>query len=95
MGVADFFPPEQVDAIGTEIFPAVERNGSWFGERLFRFGTGELIPILYTVFPVQGAGGRLMGFGTVTRTFASRSEPRSGSRSSTARSPTTLNARWR
>ncbi|MBE7212633.1 MAG: PAS domain S-box protein [Gluconacetobacter diazotrophicus] len=66
--IAEFFPPDQARAIAAEILPAVERDGGWSGERSFRhFRTGELIPVLFTVFPVQDADGRLAGYGTVTR----------------------------
>ena len=70
VNVADFFPPEQVEAVRTELFPTALRDGFWSGERLLRhFRTGELIPVLLTVFPVPGADGELIGFGTVTRVF--------------------------
>ena len=71
--ITDFFPPEEIEAVETEVLPAVERDGSWSGERLFRhFQTGELIPVLYTVFPVVDHDGTLMGYGTVTRDFRER-----------------------
>ena len=66
--IADFFPPEEAERVATDVLPAVERDGSWSGERLFRhFGTGELIPVLYTVFPVVDHDGTPIGYGTVTR----------------------------
>lgn len=42
--IADFFPPEEAEVVRTEVPPAVDRDGSWSGERLFRHvQTGELI----------------------------------------------------
>jgi PAS domain S-box-containing protein len=71
--MADFFPPEDAAIVRDEVFPAVMRDGSWSGERLFRhFQTGELIPVLYTVFPVVDHDGTLIGYGTVTRDFRER-----------------------
>ena len=73
--IADFFPPEEAEVVRTEVLPAVDRDGSWSGERLFRhFQTGELIPVLYTVFPVVDHDGTLMGYGTVTRDFRDRKQ---------------------
>lgn len=66
--MADFFSAEEAEAVWNDVLPAVERDGSWSGERLFRhFGTGELIPVIYTVFPVSDHDGELIGYGTVTR----------------------------
>ena len=71
--VADFFPPEQVETVLQEALPAVAREGHWVGELDFRhFGTGELIPVLYSVFPITDASGALIGYGTVTRDFRDR-----------------------
>lgn len=73
--IADFFPPEELDAVRTEVLPAVDGNGFWSGERLLRhFGTGELIPVLYTVFPVLDPDGVVVGYGTVTRDFRERKQ---------------------
>ncbi|WP_426261891.1 PAS domain-containing protein [Sphingomonas sp. DC1100-1] len=71
--IADFFPPEQVETVAREVLPAVDRDGQWVGELDFRhFRTGELIPVLYSVFPVTDATGALIGYGTVTRDFRER-----------------------
>lgn len=71
--IADFFPPDEAETVLAEVLPAVTRDGSWSGERLFRhFETGELIPVLYTVFPVVDQDGTLIGYGTVTRDFRER-----------------------
>ena len=73
VSITDFFPAEEAEAVRTEVLPAVARDGRWSGERLFRhFQTGELIPVLYTVFPVVDHDGTLMGYGTVTRDFRER-----------------------
>ena len=71
--IADFFPPEQVETVMREVLPAVDHDGHWAGELSFRhFRTGELIPVLYAVFPVTDAAGTLIGYGTVTRDFRER-----------------------
>lgn len=73
LAIADFFPAEQVETVADKVLPAVERDGHWAGELDFRhFRTGELIPVLYTVFPVTDATGALIGYGTVTRDFRER-----------------------
>lgn len=71
--IADFFPSEQVETVMREVLPAVDRDGHWVGELDFRhFRTGELIPVLYSVFPITDASGALIGYGTVTRDFRDR-----------------------
>lgn len=71
--ITDFFPPDQVATIKDDVLPAVGREGHWAGELSFRhFETGELIPVLYSVFPVTDADGQLFGYGTVTRDFRAR-----------------------
>ncbi|RSU45477.1 histidine kinase [Sphingomonas sp. S-NIH.Pt15_0812] len=71
--IADFFPPEQVETVTRVVLPAVERDGQWAGELNFRhFQSGELIPVLYSVFPVTDTAGALIGYGTVTRDFRER-----------------------
>jgi len=71
--IADFFPPEQVETVACEVLPAVDRDGHWVGELTFRhFRTGELIPVLYSVFPITDTTGALVGYGTVTRDFRER-----------------------
>ncbi|MBE7196758.1 MAG: PAS domain-containing protein [Parafilimonas terrae] len=73
LAIADFFPPEDAAAVAGEVLPAVQRDGHWAGELRFRhFGTGELIPVLYSVFPVTDPHGRTLGYGTVTRDFRTR-----------------------
>jgi PAS domain S-box-containing protein len=75
VSLTDFFPPEEAEIIRDEVLPAVDQDGSWSGERTFRhFQTGELIPVLYTVFPVQNPDGSLIGYGTVTRDFRDRKQ---------------------
>lgn len=71
--ITDFFPPEDAAIVRDVVLPAVERTGSWSGERQFRhFRTGALIPVLYTVFPVHDHDGSVIGYGTVTRDFTAR-----------------------
>jgi PAS domain S-box-containing protein len=73
LAIADFFPPGDAATVAEEVLPAVARDGHWAGELRFRhFGTGELIPVLYSVFPVTDPDGRTLGYGTVTRDFRAR-----------------------
>lgn len=68
--IADFFPPEQIEIVAQTVLPTVARDGHWAGELSFRhFSTGELIPVLYSVFPITDTAGALIGYGTVTRDY--------------------------
>ncbi len=68
--ISDFFPPEEVETVAQTVLPTVVRDGHWAGELSFRhFSTGELIPVLYSVFPITDAAGALIGYGTVTRDY--------------------------
>ena len=50
------------------VLPAVRDTGFWEGELKFRnFETGQLIPVLYNIFPVRGSSGAITAYGTVTR----------------------------
>lgn len=69
----DFFPPDEAERNRNEVLPIVERDGHWLGEMNFRhFRTGELIPVLHSVFAVPGAEGEPDGYGTVTVDFRDR-----------------------
>ncbi len=75
VSIVDFFPPEDAAIVEREVLPAVAATGSWVGERRFRhFQTGEIIPVLYSVFPVLDSDGTLIGYGTVTRDFRERKQ---------------------
>ena len=66
--IIDYFAAEDRDMILREVMPAVRATGYWEGELKFRnFATGELIPVLYNIFPVSDAGGAITAYGTVTR----------------------------
>lgn len=73
LDIRDFFPQEEASVIENEILPLVAGGGHWSGERnLKNFRTGDLIPILYTVFPVLDTDGSVIGYGTVSRDFRDR-----------------------
>lgn len=73
VAVTDFFPADEGAFIETDILPVVAAGGHWSGERnLKNFRNGELIPILYTVFPVLDTDGSVIGYGTVSRDFRER-----------------------
>jgi len=71
--VSDFFPPDQNEIVQRDVLPAVAAGGTWSGELCFRhFESGELIPVLYSVFPITDADGELVGYGTVTRDYRAK-----------------------
>lgn len=71
--ISDFFPPDQYEIVQREVLPAVAAGGDWSDELSFRhFKTGELIPVLYSVFPLTDADGELIGYGTVTRDYRAK-----------------------
>ncbi|MFV0921372.1 PAS domain-containing protein [Sphingomonas parapaucimobilis] len=75
LSIADFFLPDALEIVMQEALPAVAERGSWSGDVLFRhFGTGELIPMLYSVFPITDASGEMVGYGTVTRDIRERKQ---------------------
>ncbi|MFN2474682.1 MAG: PAS domain S-box protein, partial [Sphingomicrobium sp.] len=70
--IIDYFAPEDHETILNEVLPAA-RVGYWEGELHFRhFQTGEIIPVLYNIFPVRTEEGEMVGYGTVTRDLTER-----------------------
>jgi PAS domain S-box-containing protein len=66
--IIDYFEADDHRKILQEVLPAVRDTGFWEGELKFRhFETGELIPVLYNIFPVHGSSGTITAYGTVTR----------------------------
>ena len=66
--IVDCLVPEDRGAIDEIVLPAVAAKGSWEGElRLRHFTTGEAIPCLCNVFPLQDASGECVGYGTVNK----------------------------
>lgn len=64
----DYFDPSQWPEIRETVYPAVERDGQWRGELLFRhFVTGELIPVIYDVIALRGDAGEVSAYATVSR----------------------------
>ncbi|HEX8447572.1 MAG TPA: PAS domain S-box protein [Sphingomonas sp.] len=71
--IFDLFPDDEAEIVRRVVLPVVDRTGLWSGERVIRHSsTGELIPVLYTVFPVKDHDGSMIGYGTVTRDFRER-----------------------
>jgi PAS domain S-box-containing protein len=69
--VLDYFAPEDQDRVLHDVLPAVRERGFWEGELRFRnFETGEIIPVLYNIFPVRDSAGAITAYGTVTRDLA-------------------------
>jgi PAS domain S-box-containing protein len=66
--IIDYFAADDHRKILHEVLPAVRNIGFWEGELKFRnFETGQLIPVLYNIFPVRGSSGAMTAYGTVTR----------------------------
>jgi PAS domain S-box-containing protein len=66
--IIDYFEADDHRKILQEVLPAVRDTGFWEGELKFRhFETGEVIPVLYNIFPVHGSSGTITAYGTVTR----------------------------
>ncbi len=69
-------PPDVMDYITEgdhqlfkeQVVPAVKSGQSYEQEiRLRHFGTGEVVPALYTMFPMRDDEGELIGYGVVTK----------------------------
>ena len=66
--IIDYFSADDQRRILAEVLPAVRDNGFWEGELTFRnFQTGQLVPVLYNIFPVRNSTGAVTAYGTVTR----------------------------
>lgn len=66
--IVDYFASDDQPKLVQEVMPAVRSSGFWQGELRFRnFATGELVPVLYNIFPVHNASGSIAAYGTVTR----------------------------
>jgi PAS domain S-box-containing protein len=66
--IIDYFSADEHRRILDEVLPAVRDTGFWEGELKFRnFQTGQLIPVLYNIFPVRDSTGAITAYGTVTR----------------------------
>jgi len=66
--IIDYFAANDHDKILHDVLPAVRATGFWEGELTFRnFETGQLIPVLYNIFPVRDSTGAVTAYGTVTR----------------------------
>lgn len=66
--IIDYFSADDHRRILDDVLPAVRDTGFWEGELKFRnFQTGQLIPVLYNIFPVRDSTGAITAYGTVTR----------------------------
>src|SRR6478752_10636870 len=69
--IIDYFAADDHDKILHEVLPSVRVTGFWEGELTFaNFETGQLIPVLYNIFPVTDSSGAVTAYGTVTRNLA-------------------------
>jgi PAS domain S-box-containing protein len=66
--VIEYFAVEDQPRVIGEVLPAVRNSGFWEGELNFRnFATGQLVPVLYNIFPIRDSSGEIIAYGTVTR----------------------------
>ena len=66
--VIEYFAAEDQPRVIGEVLPAVRNSGFWEGELNFRnFATGQLVPVLYNIFPIRNSSGEIIAYGTVTR----------------------------
>jgi PAS domain S-box-containing protein len=66
--IIEYFAIEDQPKVIREILPAVRNTGFWEGELSFRsFATGQLVPVLYNIFPIKNSSGEVIAYGTVTR----------------------------
>jgi PAS domain S-box-containing protein len=80
--IIDYFSADDQGRVLDEVLSAVRDTGFWEGELKFRnFQTGQLIPVLYNIFPVRDSTGAITAYGTVTRNLTERksAEQRLGS----------------
>jgi PAS domain S-box-containing protein len=64
----DYFAASDQAKVLRDVLPAVRNSGFWEGELTFRnFATGQLVPVLYNIFPMRGSSGEIIAYGTVTR----------------------------
>jgi PAS domain S-box-containing protein len=71
--VQDFFFPEDQRYVSVEFFPKVLREGRGEVEIRFRhFKTGAAVWMIYNVFQVRDAQGRVCGYATVSRDITER-----------------------
>lgn len=70
----DFFMPEYLPLLQTEIIPTVLKTGFWQGELEFRhFQTGQAIPVEYSIFTLKKADtDEVSALGTITRNIKDR-----------------------
>jgi PAS domain S-box-containing protein len=80
--IIDYFSADDQGRVLDEVLSAVRDTGFWEGELKFRnFQTGQVIPVLYNIFPVRDSTGAITAYGTVTRNLTERksAEQRLGS----------------
>jgi PAS domain S-box-containing protein len=66
--IVDYVVDADRRTVLSEAIPAATREGFWEGElRLRVLGTGEPIPVIFSIFPLRDRAGELVGYGTVTK----------------------------
>lgn len=66
--IIEYFSAEDRPRVTGEVLPAVRNSAFWEGELNFRnFATGQLVPVLYNIFPIRNSSGEITAYGTVAR----------------------------
>lgn len=81
----DYFAPSCRQLIAEQALSAAERDNYWEGEvTLRRVDSGVEFPVLYNLFPIRDAEGRLTHYATVTRDLSEKRAADAALRSSEA-----------
>jgi len=71
--LVDYLAPEAEELVRTALRPALERASAWDGELALRHArSGEITPVLYSIFPIRNATGALLGYASIARDLRER-----------------------
>nr|WP_272874829.1 PAS domain S-box protein [Roseomonas marmotae] len=66
--IIDYFAREEREKVVSTVLPAVRGKGAWEGMLRFRdLGSGALLPVLFNIFVLHDAQGRVAGHGILAR----------------------------
>ncbi len=72
--LADAFPPEEYERIGTQIMPQLMQSGSWEGEVQYKRKDNSLFPGYVTVFLLKDEAGQPTTMVTISQDISERKE---------------------